>query len=152
MKDGVENNVKLKYFGISLAGFLLNFVGIAAAVGIYSLIVKFLEECVPLYILGGLLVCAGAGAVHGLFRRIIREKMQMKTLRYTLTTCVLPTLAGVIVIILCFIGVFGNLNHGWGNITIFLYSLPVTVVTIMGGLFGIIFDNIFQAKASNKLQ
>ncbi len=126
---------KLKYAGICVAGILTNFVFIAAFIGVCSVIVKFCETIVVLYILAGILCCVAAGVLHALFRKAISQNLQKKTTIYSLITIISPIALGMIAFILAICGYLRSLD----NLIWFLIPVSIAVESLVSGGFGIVF-------------
>lgn len=128
---------KLKYAGLSIAGFLLDLVCAAAVTGVLLLT----QEMIGLLFIGGLLLCAGAGAVFRLIRRFIRGKLHKKTTVYSLISVLLPIVLGIVGIALGANGAFGiAVVNSW----CFLGGAVLLVSSIFAGLFGSTFDKLFN--------
>lgn len=127
--------VKLKYAGLCAAGFLTNFVFIAAFIGVCSVIIIFCETIVVLYILAGILCCVAAGALHALFRKAISQNLQKKTTIYSLITIIFPITIGVISFILAVCGCFKSLE----NLLWVLIPVSIAVESLVSGGFGMVF-------------
>ena len=132
----------LGYAGITFAGFLLNFVCIGICVGIIALVVEYLESWVVLYVFPPLLICAGIGAIHRIFRRTIRGRLHMKTTVYSLVSHGIPMIGGVVGIIL---GISGTLQTQI-RFYCFIIGLAVFVEAMFCGLFGVTFDRLFNSS------
>lgn len=132
----------LGYAGITLAGFLLNFVCIGICVGIFALVVSYLESWVVLYVFSPLLVCAGIGAIHRIFRRVIRGKLHMKTTVYSLVSHGIPLICGIVGIILGISGTLQPENRFYG----FIIGLAVFVEAMFCGLFATGLDRLFNSS------
>lgn len=128
---------KLKYAGLSIAGFLLDLVCAAAVTGVLLLT----QEMIGLLFIGGLLLCAGAGAVFRLIRRFIRGNLHKKTTVYSLISVLLPIVLGIVGIALGANGAFGiAVVNSW----CFLGGAVLLVSSIFAGLFGSTFDKLFN--------
>ena len=132
----------LGYAGLTLAGFLLNFVCIGVCVGIIALVVKYLEGWLILYILSPLLVCAGIGAIHRLIRRVIRGRLHMKTTVYSFVSHGIPIIGGFAAVILALSVTMQSFN----NLYCCLAGLAFFVEGMFGGLFAVSLDKLFNSS------
>ena len=129
---------KLKYAGLCAAGFLLN----CALVGIFFMLCYIPFFIIPfLYIFIEIQVVVTVSVLHGLFRRIISQKFQMKTVVYTLSANVLPH---IISFILLLNGDFFT-NGGYSGLAWVAIFLILSFEIFVSGIGGFLFHkNIFR--------
>ena len=127
---------KLCYAGISAAGLLLTPVCVAVGICVFAIILKYFEVLIWLIVFPVLLICAGAGALHGVFHRIIRNRLQMKTTAYTAVGVGVPMALGLLAAL---VGILSDFDFGFSFMCLF-YGLAVFASATFGGVFMCIFD------------
>lgn len=129
---------KLKYAGLCAAGIVLN---VACAFFCLFLIMQVFignpYEFIPYLI--GFVVSAAAGFVHVLLLNIIRKKLGMKIVGYSLAVFVVPMGIAIVGIIVPFAA---NMSLSYG-LSILLYSFSILPVTIVSGISTICFSQHF---------
>lgn len=136
---------KLAYAGLTLAGFLLNFICVAICVCLCGLVAKYIEKWKILYVVVPMLVCAGIGAIYRIIRRAIR-RMHMKTTVCSLICHGIPILCGVIGVA---VGLSGKLEDPAATIFSAIGGLVVFAAAVFSGLFGTAFDKLFDRTPEN---
>lgn len=125
------------YAGISAVGFLLTPLCAAAAICTLGFIIRYCESFLWLFVFPALLICAGAGALHGVFRRFIRGRLQMKTTVYTVAGVGVPMCLGLVGI---FTGIcIPTLGFSFRTMS-FFYGLAVFASATFGCMFMCMFD------------
>lgn len=127
---------KLCYAGISAAGFLLTPLCAAAGFFTFGIILNHFENLIQLIVFPVLLICAGAGALHGVFHRIIRNRLQMKTTVYTAVSIGVPMFLGLLAALVGILADFGLSV----SCMCFFYGLAVFASATFGGVFMCVFD------------
>lgn len=124
------------YAGISAAGFLLTPLCAAAGFFTFGIILNYFENLIQLIVFPVLLICAGAGALHGVFHRIIRNRLQMKTTVYTAVSVGVPMALGLLAALVGILADFGLSV----SCMCFFYGLAVFASATFGGVFMCVFD------------
>lgn len=126
---------KLKYAGLCAAGFLLN----CALVGIFFMpcyIPFFLIQF--LYIFIEIQVVVTVSVLHGIFRKTISQKLQMKTVVYTLSANVLPHIISFVFLIILSSG-DSYTNGGYSGLAWFAIILILSFEIFVSGIGGFLF-------------
>ncbi len=126
---------KLKYAGLCAAGFLLN----CALVGIL-----FMPCYIPffniqfLYIFIEIQAVVTVSVLHGIFRKTISQKLQMKTVVYTLSANVLPHIISFVFLIILSSG-DSHTNGGYSGLAWFALILIISFEIFVSGIGGFLF-------------
>ena len=126
---------KLKYAGLCAAGFLLN----CALVGIFFMLCYipfFLIQF--LYIFIEIQVVVTVSVLHGIFRKTISQKLQMKTVVYTLSANVLPHIISFVFLIILSSG-DSHTNGGYSGLAWFALILIISFEIFVSGIGGFLF-------------
>lgn len=115
---------------------LLTPVCVAVGICVFAIILKYLEALIWFIVFPVLLICAGAGALHGVFHRIIRNRLQMKTTAYTAVSVGAPMALGLLAAL---VGILSDFDFGFSFMCLF-YGLAVFALATFGGVFMCIFD------------
>ena len=119
---------KLKYAGLCAAGIVLN---VACAFFCLFLIMQVFignpYEFIPYLI--GFVLCAAAGFLHVLLLNIIRKKLGMKIVGYSLAVFVVPMGLAILGVIIPFAVVRMSFSVALSMLMYSFWFLPVTIVS-----------------------
>lgn len=138
---------KLKYAGLIIAGILVNVASTIVCSWFFQLFFTQLKEFAIFGLLAVLIICGAFGFVHALFKKLIRNKLRMKTMVYSLLALLLPFIAGVagfiVVNVMAANDVWGNQFPAEAGASWLLWTIMFTVSAALGALFARMFDVVF---------
>ena len=138
---------KLKFAGLIIAGILVNVASTIVCSWFFQLFFTQLKDFAIFGLLAVLIICGAFGFVHALFKKLIRKKLRMKTMVYSLLALLLPFIAGVagfiVVNVMAANDVWGNQFSAEAGASWLLWTIMFTVSAALGALFARTFDVVF---------
>ena len=129
---------KLKFAGLCAAGLGTDLACAAVSFLLTEILNNFLSlefrDSLLVFIIAGVIMCIGSGFAHNAFRNIIRDKLQIRSIWYTVAVFGVPMILGGLGVPLAMV-LGQTIWTGWDKLgyamSLFVYSIVVCSTSIL---------------------
>lgn len=129
---------KLKFAGFCVAGLGTDLACAAVSLLLTEILNNFFSmgfrDSLLVFIIAGVVTCIGSGFAHNAFRNIIREKLRIRSIWYTVAVFGVPMILGGLGVPLAWV-LGQTIWTGWDKLgyamSLFIYSIIVCLTSIL---------------------